>query len=132
MNLIRAALFAVFAFMGSVSLSAQQGWLPAPQAIVVITNELNTLATPPALSAGNTLTSKQQLSNVYAKSDCPNCLLRKVKQVFLERTLAEIKLGADTGTAVESVRVFLIQNANNNADVLNNIQAAYVYMETIL
>ena len=131
MNLIRAALFAVFAFMGTVSLSAQQ-WLPAPQAIVVITNELDNLANPPAVSPGSTLISKQQLSDVYAKSGCTDCLLRSVKRLFLEQTLQQIKLGSDTGVAVESVRAEMIAKSNGNATLLANIQTAYQYMDSIL
>lgn len=132
MNLIRAALFAVFAFMGTVSLSAQQNWLPAPQAIVVMTNELNNLANPPAPSPGSTLITKQQLSEQYAKSGCQDCLLRSVKEQFLLLSLKEIKLGADTGSAVESVRAMMIANANNNANLLATIQTAYQYMDSIL
>jgi hypothetical protein len=133
MNLIRTVLIAVVAFMGTVSLSAQQGWLPAPQAIVVITNELDNLANPPAPpSAGSTLTSKQQMTDVYAKSGCTDCLQRSVKRLFLEQTLQEIKLGSDTGAAVESVRAYMIANTNGNATLLTNIQTAYQYMESIL
>lgn len=131
MNLIRAALFAVFAFMGTVSLSAQN-WLPAPQAIVVMTNELNNLSNPPAPSPGSTLTTKQQLSEEYAKSGCQDCLLRSVKQQFLILALKEVKLGSDTGAAVESARAYMIQNANGNANLLATIQTAYQYMDSIL
>ncbi|MBL7807806.1 MAG: hypothetical protein JNN28_08340 [Saprospiraceae bacterium] len=132
MNLIRAALLAVFAFMGTVSLSAQQNWLPAPQAMVVITNELNNLANPPAPSTGTTLQTKQQVTEAYAKSGCTDCMLHSVKEQFLLLTLKEIKLGADTGAAVESVRALMIQHSNGNGPLLATIQTAYQYMDSIL
>lgn len=132
MNLIRAALFAVFAFMGTVSLSAQQNWLPAPQAIVVLSNELNNLGNPPAPSTGNTLQTKQQATDAFAKSGCTDCMLRAVKEQFILLTLKEIKLGADTGSAVESVRALMISGSNGNAQLLATIQTAYQYMDSIL
>lgn len=132
MNLIRAALLAVFAFMGTVSLSAQQNWLPAPQAMVVITNELDNLANPPAPSTGTTLQTKQQVTEAYAKSGCTDCILHSVKEQFLLLTLKEIKLGAETGPAVESVRALMIQHSNGNAPLLATIQTAYQYMDSIL
>lgn len=134
MNLIRATLLAVFAFMGTVSLSAQQNWLPAPQAIVVITNELDNLANPPAPPAsGGTIQSKQQLSDQFAKSGCQDCMLHAVKEQFLFLTLKELKSGVtDTGAAVESVRALMIQGSNNNGPLLSTIQTAYQYMDSIL
>jgi hypothetical protein len=134
MNLIRATLLAVFAFMGTVSLSAQQqNWLPAPQAIVVITNELDNLANPPAPpSTGGTIQSKQQISDAVAKSGCQDCMLHAVKEQFLFLTLKELKQGVDTGAAVESVRALMIQGSNNNGPLLATIQTAYQYMDSIL
>lgn len=133
MNLIRAALFAVFAFMGTVSLSAQQSWLDPAPAIVVINNELAILAQPPAPSpTGGTLISKQQLLEQNAKSGCTDCLLKGVKYQFLTRTLLRIKSGESTGPAVEAVRGEMIQFSNGNANLLATIQQAYEYMTVIL
>jgi len=134
MNLIRAALFAVFAFMGTLSLSAQ-GWLPAQQAIVVINAELELLSEPPVPVAGNNGTiSKQQNSDKYAKSGlgCSDCQLHAVKTAFLELSLLRIKQGMDTGDAVNEVRALMISGSGNNLAMLNTIQTAYVFMELIL
>lgn len=129
MILIRAALFAVFAFMGTISLSAQNGWLPPAAAVVVITDELNKLNQPPTPS-GNTLTTKQALLEANTKIGCSDCFLKSVKREFLERTMLKLKLGAtDTGVAVSEVRAEFIQNANNNPTVLATIQTAYEFMQ---
>ena len=128
MILIRAALFAVFAFMGTISLSAQNGWLPPAAAVVVITDELNKLNQLP--TGGASLTTKQALLEANAKSGCTDCFLKSVKRQFLEGTMLKLKLGAtDTGVAVEEVRAELIQNSNNNPTVLATIQNAYQYMQ---
>jgi hypothetical protein len=132
MNLIRAALFAVFAFMGTVSLSAQN-WLPPAAAIPVINAELDVLKNVPMPTTGSTLMSQQQLSDENAKSGgCTDCLLRNVKISMMEMTLVEIKQGADTGTAVEGVRTLMISAANNTPSVLTAINDAYQYMDSIL
>lgn len=132
MNLIRAALFAVFAFMGTVSLSAQQNWLPPAQAIVVINNELELIAEPPAPTPTTVITSQQQLLEERAMVGCDGCLQRSVKYHFLELSLIQIKSGVDTGNAVEGVRAQMIGNANGNATLLTNIQTAYEYMQNVL
>jgi len=132
MNLIRAALFAVFAFMGTVSLSAQQNWLPPAQAIVVINNELDQIAEPPVPTPTSIITSKQSVLEEKAMVGCDGCLQKSVKFHFLELTLLQIKSGVDTGAAVESVRAQMIGNANGNATLLTNIQTAYEYMQNVL
>lgn len=132
MILIRAALFAVFAFMGTLSLSAQS-WLPSGPAIVVITNELDQLNEPPMPNpAGGSLMNKQQYNDLYSKSGCSDCVLASVKKQFLLLTGIRIKEGMDTGTAVAEVRALMISGANNNAALLSNIQLAYLYMQDIL
>jgi len=131
MNLIRAALFAVFAFMGTVSLSAQN-WLPAPAAIPVIQNELQLLNQVPVPSPGTLMTSSQQVSDQYAKSGCPDCTLKSIKVRMLEMSAEQIKQGVDTGTAVQDVRAQMIVGAANNAVLLTNISASYNYMQSIL
>ena len=133
MNLIRAALFAVFAFMGTLSLSAQ-GWLPPAAAIVKINTELELLNEPPVPVAGNGGTiSKQQNSDKYAKSGgCADCTVNAVKKAFLELSALRIKQGMDTGVAVNEVRALMVADAGNNLAMLNAIQTAYVYMEFIL
>ncbi len=133
MNLIRAALFAVFAFMGTLSLSAQT-WLPPAQAIVVLNAELvalqNEPPTPPASSG--VATSQQQANDQQAQSGCTDCTLKSAKQSFMELSLLRIKQGMDTGAAVTEVRTFLISAANNNAQALSTVQSAFVFMNDIL
>ncbi len=133
MNLIRAALFAVFAFMGTLSLSAQT-WLPPAQAIVVLNTELaalqNEQPTPPAMSG--VATSQQQANDQKAKSGCTDCTLSSAKKSFMELSLLRIKQGMDTGAAVTEVRAFLISSANNNASALSIVQSAFVFMNDIL
>ena len=132
MNLIRAALFAVFAFMGTLSLSAQQNWLPPAQAIVVINNELEAIAEPPAPAPTTVITSQQQLLEEKAMVGCDGCLQTSVRYHFLKGTLIQIKSGVDTGDAVESVRAQMISGSNNNATLLANIQTAYEFMQNVL
>ncbi len=131
MNLIRAALFAVFAFMGTISLSAQS-WLPPAAAAVVISNELTLLNAPDApvpTQSGLSGLKDRRTSDV----NCSECLLKNVKKQFLTMTLTKLKNGAtDTGVAVEEVRVFLIGGANGNNTLLTAIQQGYQYMDTIL
>ncbi len=133
MNLIRAALFAVFAFMGTLSLSAQ-GWLPPAAAMVVIQNELEQLHEPPVpvKSGGLNISLQQQNQEDEAKSGCTSCLLKSVKDVFLVRTRIEIRGGADTGTAVGNVHAELILGSSNNGALLAAISDAHDYMEDIL
>lgn len=134
MILIRAALFAVFAFMGTISLSAQS-WLPPAAAIVVLQNEYDQLSQPPApvQPGGNSFYSKQQLSDLNAKSGgCTDCTLRAVKFQFVFLTLKAIREGADTGAAVSDVRSLMISGSGGNAALLTAIQQAYDYMLTKL
>ena len=130
MNLIRVALLAVFAFMGTISLSAQNGWLPPAPAVVVISNQLTQLQDGPtktAPSQGATIQSD------LATNGCTDCFLNSVKVQYLNLTLLKLKEGAsDTGTAVQDVRAFMISKANNNATMLNTIQQGFTYMESIL
>jgi len=131
MNLIRVALFAVFAFMGTVSLSAQGGWTFPAQAKEIIHNELAAnAAMPMPVPNGQTAADMQ----VYAKKGgCPDCQLRQVKLQFLKQTQIKLLEGAqDTGAAVEEVRNFLISRAMGNAVILSTIQDAYVYMQAKL
>lgn len=132
MNLIRAALFAVCAFMGTISLSAQQNWLPPAEAIVVLNNELDKLTEKPVPVPTASISSKQLLVEQNAKSGgvgCSDCMVRSVKEQFLMLTLLRIKEGMDTGPAVLEVRALLISNANNNPTLLSAIQTAYLYMQ---
>lgn len=136
MNLIRAALFAVFAFMGSLSLSAQQNWLPPAQAIVVLNDQLAQLQSEPPTPVngnGGSIT-KQQVIEARAKSGlgCSDCQVRAVKEAFITLTLLRIKSGMDTGDAVEEVRALMIGGAGNNATMLSTIQSVYLYMQNIL
>jgi hypothetical protein len=133
MNFIRVALFAVFAFMGTISLSAQS-WLPPAQAIVALNQQLDILSEPPVPNqpAGNVIATQDAFLEANAKSGCPNCELKSVKYHFAKWTLQRIKSGTDTGAAVEEVRAFMISNANNNVSVLGTIQAGYVWMDSIL
>lgn len=134
MNLIRVALFAVFAFMGTFSLSAQNGWLPPAQAIVVLNNELNLLFEPPVPSPTNGVSSKEEVLQRHAVSGvgCSDCQIRAIKEAFIMESLLRIKQGMETGPAVDEVRSLFITAANNNLSMLNSIQTVYVYMETIL
>ncbi len=134
MNLIRAALFAVFAFMGTISLSAQQNWLPPAQAIVVINQQLDLLSEPFVPAPTASFSTKEQLIEQNAKSGvgCSDCSLRAVKEAYLTLTLLRIKQGMDTGTAVEEVRALMISGSGNNAALLVSIQNGYAYMDSIL
>lgn len=132
MNLIRAALFAVFAFMGTYSLSAQQNWLPPAQAAVVLENALIQLHEVPAPVPSAGLTTKQAILEQNAKSGCTDCLLKSVKSYFATNVMDLLKQGTDTGDAVEQVRATMITNANGNPTGLNAIQAAYEWMQQIL
>ena len=130
MNLIRVALLAVFAFMGTISLSAQNGWLPPAPAVVVITNQLDQLQDGPTKTAP---AQGATIENDLGRIGCTDCFLKAVKVQFLNLTLLKLKEGAsDTGVAVEEVRALMISKANNNGTVLNTIQQGFSYMETIL
>ena len=135
MNFIRVALFAVFAFMGTISLSAQQNWLPPAAAIVVITNELDQMNNDlPVPTPTNVIGTNQQVLDQNAKSsfNCSACAERAVRENFLMQTLIRLKSGVDTGASVEEVRTMMITGVNNNASMLSAIQSGYVYMDTIL
>jgi hypothetical protein len=133
MNLIRAALFAVFAFMGTLSLSAQT-WLPPAQAIVVLNAELVALQNEPPVppAPAGVASSSQQLNDQNAKSGCADCMLKAVKKSFMEMSLLRIKQGTDTQVAVTEVRTIMIGAANNNAQLLSTIQSGFVFMNDIL
>lgn len=132
MNLIRAALFAVLAFMGTISLSAQQSWLPPAQAIIVIENELNQLHGQIDVPAASGLQPKSVILENYVRVGCPDCMLKSVKRRFLLLTAQRIKLGMETGQAVEEVRALFISESHGNPTFLSNIQLAYEYMAVIL
>jgi len=135
MNFIRVALLAVFAFMGTISLSAQQNWLPPAAAIVVITNELDQMNNDlPVPTPTNVIGTQQQVLDQNAKSsfNCSACAERSVREVYLMETLLRLKSGMDTGASVEEVRTMMITGANNNASMLSAIQSGYLYMDTIL
>jgi hypothetical protein len=130
MNLIRVALFAVFAFMGSISLSAQS-WLPPATALVVYTNALNDLDAPPSSPApsGNSVSSKQTVLGEFASSplNCSNCALNSVKVQYLKMTIQRLKEGMDTQAAVNEVRGIML-NGMNNIPMISAIQSGYAYM----
>ena len=135
MNFIRVALFAVFAFMGTISLSAQQNWLPPAAAIVVITNELDQMQNDlPVPQPTNVIGNSQPVLDQNAKSgfNCSACAARAVREAFLMETLLRLKSGGDTGVSVEEVRTMMIAGSNNNASMLSAIQTGYLYMDTIL
>jgi hypothetical protein len=134
MNFIRVALFAVFAFMGTISLSAQQNWLPPAAAIVVITNELDQMNDLPVPTPTNVIGTNQQVLDQNAKStlNCSACAEHSVREQYLMQTLLRLKSGMDTGASVEEVRTMMISASNNNASVLSAIQTGYLYMDTIL
>jgi hypothetical protein len=134
MNFIRVALFAVFAFMGTISLSAQQNWLPPAAAIVVITNELDQMNDLPAPTPTNVIGTQQQVLDQNAKSsfNCSACAERSIREAYLMETLLRLKSGMDTGASVEEVRTMMITGVNNNASMLSAIQSGYLYMDTIL
>jgi hypothetical protein len=127
MVIIRGVLFAVFAFMGTLSLSAQQNWLPAPQAASVIMNEISKLNQVPAPTSATGLAPKEIILDQHAKTGCATCKSDAVKKMFLERVLLNIKLGDDTGTAVIKVRDELIASAQGNAGLLNLVNEAYQF-----
>lgn len=131
MNLIRVALFAVFAFMGSISLSAQQNWYPPAQALVVYTDALNQLSAPPAspASGGNTVSSKQTVLGDYASSplNCSNCAQNAVRVAYLKETILRLKQGMDTHDAVLEVRAMML-NGMTNLPMISAIQSGYSYM----
>lgn len=129
MVIIRGVLFAVFAFMGTLSLSAQN-WHPAPLAASVILNEIDKLNQVPAPPVVSGLAPKQVVSNQkdpHAQSGCATCKTDAVKKMFLERVLLNIKLGDDTGTAVLKVRDELIANAGNSSALLTLVNEAYLF-----
>lgn len=131
MNLIRVALFAVFAFMGSISLSAQQNWYPPAQALVVYTDALNQLSAPPSSPAasGNTITSKQAVLSDYASSplNCSSCAQNAVRVAYLKETILRLKQGMDTQAAVLEVRAMML-NGVTNLPMISAIQSGYNYM----
>ena len=134
MNFIRVALFAVFAFMGTISLSAQS-WLPPAAAIVVITNELDQMNNDlPVPQPSNVIGNQQQVLDENAKSafNCSACAERAVREAYLMETLLRLKSGQDTGASVEEVRTMMITGSGNNASMLSAIQSGYLYMDTIL
>ena len=90
MNLIHGVLVALFAFMGSVSLSAQT-FYPSSQAAGIISTELTALASP----AKGTPTT----GTIVA----PNGALQSLKVTMLQMVMVELKKGAATGDAIETV-----------------------------
>ncbi len=133
MILIRAALFVVCAFMGTMSLSAQT-WTSVPQAKQNIQSELFLLSQvpsiPPQPVAG---TQQADMVRQYSSHGCPDCFLKQIKKEFLQRTQRKLILGAtDVGVAVEEVRAGLVGGAAGNPELLATIQQVYLYMDSIL
>ncbi len=131
MNLIRAALFAVCAFMGTMSLSAQT-WGSVAQAKETVQSELFLLSqvpsVPPQPVAG---TQQEAMVREYSSHGCPDCFLKQIKREFLQRTQRKLLLGAtDVGVAVEEVRAGLVAGAVNNPELLATIQQVYIYMDS--
>lgn len=91
MNLIHGVLVALFAFMGSVSLSAQT-FYPSSQAAGIISTELTALASPTKGTPSNTGT-------IVA----PNATIQSLKVTMLQMVMLELKKGAATGDAIETV-----------------------------
>ena len=132
MNFIRVA---VFAFMHTFSLSAQNGWLPPAEAIVVLQNKYDQLNEPPVPVPRNGITPEQQTIDQIRESvlGCSKCTLGAVKENFLKETLLRIKQGMDTGDAVNEARTTMIIGASGgNQAILMAIQQAYDWMLTIL
>lgn len=134
MILIRAALFAVFAFMGSISLSAQGAWVLPAQAKQILVTEMQTLNAPPSPPAPVIGVLQEVQMQQYAKNTgCPDCFLNKIKKEFLKRTYLKLQTGGtDTGVAVEAVRTELNNAAFGKPTVLATINDAYIYMQGIL
>ena len=131
MNLIRAALFIVCAFMGMISLSAQT-WGTVAKAKETVQTELFLLAQMPSVPA-QPVPGTQQAAMVrqYSSHGCPDCFLKQIKREFLQRTQRKLILGAtDVGVAVEEVRTELTAVAVNNPELLATIQQVYIYMDS--
>jgi hypothetical protein len=131
MNLIHGVLVAVLTFMGTVSLSAQN-WLPAAQAANVIASELNVLEGQPAPQPAAGFTTKQQVYGAKAAAGCPSCVLNHAKILYLKLVMVKLKNGTDTGTAVNEVRTQMLNNANNNAQLIQTVQNAYEFVLGLL
>lgn len=133
MNFIRVALFAVFAFMGTISLSAQT-WLPPAAAIVVITNELDQLNDLPVPTPTNVIGTSQQVQEQNAQSglNCSACAEKAVREAYLTLTLLRLKSGMDTGASVEEVRSLMVSGSGNSPSMLSAIQSGFLYMDNIL
>ncbi len=134
MNFIRIAVFAVFAFMHTFSLSAQNGWLPPAEAIVVLQKKYDQLNEPPVPVPLNGITPEQQTIDQIRESvlGCSKCTLGAVKENFLKETLLRIKQGMDTGDAVNEAHTMFIGASGGNQGLLMAIQQAYDWMLTIL
>lgn len=130
MILIRAALFAVFAFMGSISLSAQGVWKSPAQAKEVIVTELNVLNAPPSLPTFVQGMDQEALSLQYASRNCTDCMVTRFKKEFLKMTLIKLNTGAnDTGAAVQEVRARFLTAAASNAPVVAAVNTTYQYIQ---
>ena len=130
MNLIRAALFAVLAFMGTISLSAQVVWKSPAQAKEVIQTELNVLNAPPSIPAPILGMQESEMSLQYARNSCPDCMVLKFKKEFMKMTLLKLLEGAnDTGAAVQEVRAVFMNAAGTNQSALANVQTTYLYIQ---
>ena len=134
MKFIHVALFAVLTFMGSISLSAQQNWLPPAQAQSVIKVALQQLHAPaptPVKGVGNYNPSTSSGPNGKT-AGCPDCTLNAVKEAFLLQVLERSHQGMATGAAVDEVRAMMIAGANNTPSLLTAIQTAYVWVTDLL
>ena len=91
MNLIHGVLVALFAFMGSVSLSAQN-YYPNPQAAGIVIAEMTALSSPTKGTPSNTGTMV-----------APNEAIQSLKVTMLQMVLIELKQGVPTSNAIETV-----------------------------
>lgn len=134
MNLIHGVLFAVLTFMCSASLSAQS-WHAPVVAIQEIQSTMNTIQNPAPPTTQTSIANPESIrpkkvANTPASKDVA---LNNLKLAFLQQVLIEIKQGATTGDAVESVHAqFLQMPGADGGDRLNQINTVYLYVVDLL
>ncbi len=134
MNLIHGVLFAVLTFMCSASLSAQS-WHAPVVAIQEIQSTLNTLQNPAPPTNQTSISNPESIRPTkYANTPAVKAVVvENLKVAFLQQVLIQIKQGATTGDAVESVHAqFLQMPGVDVSDRQNQINTVYLYVVDLL
>jgi hypothetical protein len=122
MNFIHGVLFALFAFLGSVSLSAQTFYSNGQAAAAIVT-ELTALSQPPT----------KALPTVSGNMSVTDPAFTSLKVTVLELVMLELKKGVPTGDAIENVFSQLNQMSGvNQGDRASKLVAVKAYVIDLL